>query len=80
MGHSCALTDKTLLKELFEHSNCVSIKPYYYIKEPKNRTEKPKLGHTDYIQIVSNISRLFDNKNIARDKVVPFNFCSAMPQ
>ena len=30
MGHSCGNSDRTLLNTLFEHKNCVSIKPYYY--------------------------------------------------
>ena len=28
MGHSCGNSDRTLLNTLFEHKNCVSIKPY----------------------------------------------------
>lgn len=30
MGHSCGNSDRTLLNTLFEHRNCVSIKPFYY--------------------------------------------------
>ena len=30
LGHSCGNSDRTLLNTLFEHENCVSIKPYYY--------------------------------------------------
>lgn len=26
MGHSCGLSDRTMLKEIFEHDNCKSIK------------------------------------------------------
>ena len=33
MGHSCGNSDRTLLNTLFEHKNCISIKPFYYIKE-----------------------------------------------
>lgn len=32
-GHSCGNSDRTLLNTLFEHENCVSIKPFYYLKE-----------------------------------------------
>ena len=28
MGHSCGNSDRTLLNNIFEHPNCVSIKPY----------------------------------------------------
>ena len=30
MGHSCGNSDRTLLNTLFEHKNCVSIKPFYF--------------------------------------------------
>lgn len=30
MGHSCGNSDRTLLNTLFEHRNCVSIKPFYH--------------------------------------------------
>ena len=32
MGHSCGTSDRTMLNTLFEHRNCVSIKPFYYEK------------------------------------------------
>ena len=35
-GHSCGLSDRTLLNTLFEHKNCVSIKPYYHQKNKEN--------------------------------------------
>ena len=28
MGHSCGNSDRTLLNTIFEHRNCISIKPY----------------------------------------------------
>ena len=28
MGHSCGNSDRTLLNTVFEHENCVSIKPF----------------------------------------------------
>lgn len=30
MGHSCGNSDRTLLNTIFEHKNCVSIKPYFH--------------------------------------------------
>jgi hypothetical protein len=67
MGHSCGLSDKTLLNTLFEHENCVSIKPFYYIDEK---------GHNNYNDIVKNIYRCFTNKSMMREKVVNLRFCN----
>lgn len=33
MGHSCGNSDRMLLNTIFEHHNCVSIKPCYYQKK-----------------------------------------------
>ena len=71
MGHSCGLSDKTLLKTLFEHRNCVSIKPYYYLNEQ---------GKDNYLDIVQNISRNFTNPQLMRDRVVNKTYCSPLPQ
>jgi hypothetical protein len=65
LGHSCGNSDRTLLNTLFEHDNCVSIKPYFF-----------KEGKTDnYSDIVRNISRNFTDKKSMRDKVVNKKFC-----
>lgn len=50
MGHSCGNSDRTLLNTLFEHDNCISIKPYYYKKDD---------GTDDYLDKIQNISRNF---------------------
>ena len=71
MGHSCGLSDKTLLNTLFEHRNCVSIKPYYYVNEQ---------GKDNYLDIVQNISRNFTNPQLMRDRVVNKTYCSPLPQ
>jgi len=60
LGHSCGNSDRTLLNTIFEHENCVSIKPYYF---QENKTD-------NYSDIVRNISRSFTNKKSMRDKVV----------
>ena len=39
MGHSCGNSDRTLLNTVFEHENCVSIKPFYHKWED---VEKPR--------------------------------------
>lgn len=69
MGHSCGLSDKTLLNTLFEHDNCVSIKPFYYIN---------KDGRDNYTDIVQNISRNFTDMKLMRDRVVNKTFCEAL--
>jgi hypothetical protein len=71
MGHSCGLSDRTLLQTIFEHENCLSIKPYYYINEK---------GVDDYSDIVYNISRNFKNKIMMRDKIVDKSLCDLLPQ
>lgn len=66
MGHSCGNSDRTLLNTLFEHKNCVSIKPFYY--------KKPD-GTDNYIEIVQNISRNFNDMRLMRDRVVNKTYC-----
>ena len=61
MGHSCGNSDRTLLNTLFEHKNCISIKPYYYKKED---------GTDNYLELVQNISRNFTDMKLMRDRVV----------
>jgi len=65
-GHSCGLSDRTLLNKLFEHENCVSIKPFYHIK---------KDGTDNYHDIVRNISRHFGDEAMMRKKVVNKEYC-----
>ena len=69
MGHSCGLSDRTLLATLFEHPNCVSIKPYYYKKED---------GTDNYRELVQNIARNFTSPTLMRDRVVRKDRCEAL--
>ena len=71
MGHSCGTSDRTLLNTLFEHPNCVSIKPFYYQNDE---------GQDNYIEIVQNISRNFSNAQKMRDRVVNKTFCQPLPK
>lgn len=71
MGHSCGNSDRTLLNTLFEHKNCVSIKPYYYQKAD---------GSDNYMDIVQNICRNFTDMKLMRDRVVNKTFCEPLPQ
>ena len=71
MGHSCGTSDRTMLNTLFEHRNCVSIKPFYYEKDD---------GSDNYLEIVQNISRNFTNMKLMRDRVVNKQYCTPLPQ
>lgn len=69
MGHSCGNSDRTLLNTLFEHRNCVSIKPYYYQKDD---------GSDNYNELVMNISRNFTDMKLMRDRVVNKDYCEPL--
>lgn len=71
MGHSCGNSDRTLLNTLFEHKNCVSIKPFYFQKVD---------GSDNYMDIVQNISRNFTDMKLMRDRVVNKTLCEPLPQ
>lgn len=69
MGHSCGNSDRTLLNTLFEHKNCVSIKPYYHRKNEND---------DNYTEIVQNISRNFKDMKLMRDRVVNKAYCEPL--
>ena len=69
MGHSCGNSDRTLLNTVFEHENCVSIKPFYH---------KWADGSDNYLELVQNISRNFTNMRMFRDRVVNKEQCKTM--
>ena len=71
MGHSCGNSDRTLLNTLFEHKNCISIKPYYHQKAD---------GSDNYLDIIQNISRNFTDMKRMRDRVVNKTLCEPLPQ
>ena len=71
MGHSCGNSDRTLLNTVFEHENCISIKPFYH---------KWTDGSDNYLDIVQNISRNFNftNMRLFRDRVVNKEQCKTI--
>ncbi len=71
MGHSCGLSDRTLLNTVFEHNNCRSIKVFYHQREN---------GTDNYTEIIQNISRHFDDKKLMREKIVNKMLCKHLPQ
>ncbi len=70
MGHSCGLSDRILLKTIFEHKNCRSIKIFFYQNG----------DYDNYTDIVQNISRHFDDKKLMRSKIVNKLLCDPLPQ
>ena len=71
MGHSCGNSDRTLLNAIFEHENCVSIKPFYYVKSD---------GTDNHQELAINITRNFTNTHLCRDRVVNKERCQELPQ
>lgn len=68
MGHSCGLSDRTLLSTIFEHKNCRFIKIFYYKDE------------SEYRKTTYEISRHFTDKALMRKRVLPITQCKPMPQ
>lgn len=71
MGHSCGLSDRTMLNTIFEHPNCISIKLFYHQRED---------GSDNYTEIIQNISRHFNKKKLMREKIVNKTLCQPLPQ
>lgn len=69
MGHSCGVSDRTLLNTIFEHKNCCSIKPYYH---------KIDRNNDNYTDLIKNISRNFHNKSKMRERVVNKTFTTPL--
>ncbi|WP_082113273.1 AbiH family protein [Kordia jejudonensis] len=68
IGHSCGLSDRTLLNHVFEHDHCKSIKIFYHN------------GIKGYTNTVYEISRHFNDKASMRTKIVPFEKSIPTPQ
>ncbi len=76
MGHSCGLSDRTLLNAIFEHGNCKSIKVFFHsYKVPMDNGE-----FDNHSEVVRNISRHFTQKTNMRDKIVNRVRCEELPQ
>jgi len=71
LGHSCGLSDRTMLNMLFEHENCESIKIYFY--DNGN-------GYNNHEDLTYEISRHFKDKSKMRRLIVPKSRSQAMPQ
>ncbi|MFY7739207.1 MAG: AbiH family protein [Flavobacterium sp.] len=71
MGHSCGISDRTLLNAIFENKNCKSIKVFYH--DYGNMKD-------NYSEVVRNISRHFNQKTLMRNKIVNKSLSSELPQ
>jgi hypothetical protein len=70
VGHSCGLSDRTMLNMIFENERCRSIKIFYHgTKEDNN-----------YTALTQEISRHFKDKRLMRRRIVSLDRSSAMPQ
>lgn len=67
IGHSCGLSDRMILSDIFGHENLRHIYVLYYE------------NYTNYREVVSNIARISGRK-LKRDKVVNFASCLRCPQ
>ena len=70
-GHSCGQSDRTLLRTIFNHPNCLSIKPYYY---------KEQNGNDDYFDKSVAISMAFNDNEKFREILVNKIDCEPMIQ
>lgn len=67
-GHSCGLSDRTLLKTIFEHDNCKAIKILHRGSKESHR------------KIAMNISRHFDDKIKMRKRIIDFSPSATIEQ
>lgn len=61
IGHSCGLSDRTLLNTIFENKYCKSVKIFYHQKDAFN---------DNFIDTYINLSRNFNDKKLLREIVV----------
>lgn len=70
LGHSCGISDRALLKEIFENENCKTIGIFYYNNQEKD----------NYDDLTINISRQFSDKIKMRRKIIDKNPAYIIPQ
>jgi hypothetical protein len=70
-GHSCGISDRTMLRSIFEEDNCKSIKIFHH---------ELKDGSNDFVERTYEIYRHFSNKGVMRRKVVSLEWCESKPQ
>jgi hypothetical protein len=70
VGHSCGMSDRVLLNQIFEHPNCEKIEIFFY-RHPTGDNFK---------EITQEISRHFKHKDLMRRKVNNQNPENFIPQ
>ena len=60
LGHSCGLSDRTMLQMIFQHDNCRSIKLYYHGNKDLN----------NHRQTLHEVARHFKDKDLMRRRIV----------
>lgn len=68
IGHSCGLSDRTLLKTIFEHPNCLAIQNFHYKGESEDFEKRME------------ISRHFGDKVLMRERLLPYDNFASIPQ
>lgn len=68
IGHSCGLSDRTMLKTIFEHPNCLAIQNFHYNGELEDFEKRME------------ISRHFGDKALMRERVLPYDNFASIPQ
>jgi hypothetical protein len=73
IGHSCGLTDRVLLNEIFEHPNCEKVEIFYHVRQD---------GSDNFKEITHEVSRHFKphNKNLMRRRISNKNSKNVIPQ
>ena len=71
LGHSCGLSDRTMLNMLFENENCKSIKLFY---------SDNGSGYDNYEDLIYEISQHIKNKVKMRQLIVPKSKSIPIPQ
>jgi len=70
-GHSCSISDRTLLKRIMEDRHNSYVKIFYHIID-ENRT--------NFMEVSQNLSRHFSDKYSFRTKVINEQNCSELPK
>ena len=73
VGHSCGLSDRTLLKTIFEHKNCLAIQIFHYKQSLKDADQ-------EHFEKRIEISRHFSDKVLMRERILPFDPFCHIPQ
>lgn len=78
LGHSCGLSDRVLLKEIFEHTNCEKIIIHNHDKGP-HKDSKVSMEN-NFRETFINLSRHFDKNLDMRHKIAEFDRSKRIPQ